>query len=127
MAATILAASALIFVQPVSAQAVHGSDPDNPPPWGSTIITSPSNSGEANPYSFDDPRYYSMPSYDDPALSPAPEQPAENLPGSTFVPPAPVGLVEPFGLPPVNPATSPELILPPMTNRPAAALESPIR
>ncbi len=89
-----------------------------------------------------------MPSYDDPYESyslrllnrdalhpgPAPQQPAENLPGSTFGLQPPVGLVDPFGLSPVNPATMPELMLPkpelmlPETmGSPADALETPVR
>ena len=89
-----------------------------------------------------------MPSYDDPYESyslrllnrnalhpaPAPQQPAENLPGSTFGLQPPVGLVDPFGLSPVNPATmpelklsKPELMLPETMGRPADALETPVR
>jgi hypothetical protein len=135
LAATILAASALIFVQPLFAQAVHGSDPDNPEPWGSTIIKSPSptNSGDLSIYSFDDPRYDAVHSYDDP-LEPALQEPAQNLPRSMFVPQPPVGLVDPFGLSPVNPATirelmlpKPELMLPITMGRPADSLETPVR
>jgi hypothetical protein len=150
LVATILAASAFIFAEPDFAQVPSGSHPDGPEPSGSTIISSPSptNSGEASNYSFDDPRWVALPSYDDPYESyslrllnrdalhpgPPPQQPAENLPGSTFGLQPPVGLVDPFGLSPVNPATMPELMLPkpelmlPETmGRPADALETPVR
>src|ERR1700720_4229515 len=67
LVATILAASAVIFAEPVFAQVPSGSHPD-PEPSGSTIISNPSptNSGEASNYSFDDPRWVALPSYDDP-------------------------------------------------------------
>ena len=42
------------------------------------------------------------------ALAPAPEQPVEPEPGSMYVPPAPLGLIDPVGHPPINP-NSPEL------------------
>ena len=140
LVATILAASAVIFAEPVFAQVPGGSHPDDPEPSGSTIISSPgpTNSGEASIYSFDhsldDPRWVLLPSYDDPYPAPAPQQPAENLPDSMFFLQPPVGLVDPFGLSPVNPATMPELMLPkpelmlPETmGRPADALETPVR
>jgi hypothetical protein len=125
LVATILAASAVIFAEPVFAQ-VPGASP------------SPTDSGDASIYSFDhsfdDPRWVLLPSYDDPYADPAPQQPAENLPGSMFLLQPPVGLVDPFGLSPVNPATKPELMLPkpelmlPETmGRPADALEAPVR
>lgn len=143
LVATILAASAVIFAEPVFAQVSGGSHPDDPEPSGSPIISNPSptNSGDASNYSFDDPRWVALPSYDDPyesyslrllnrnALHPAatPRLPAENLPGSTFGLQPPVGLVDPFGLSPVNPATVPELMLPDTMGRPADALETPVR
>src|ERR1700740_2547112 len=94
LVATILAASAVIFAEPVLAQVTRGSQPDDPEPWGSTIISSPSptNSGDASIYSFDDPRWVPLPSYDDPYPAPAAQQPAENHPGSMFVLQPPVGL-----------------------------------
>jgi hypothetical protein len=141
LVATILAASAVIFAEPVFAQVPSGSHPDDPERWGSTIISSPSptNSGDASVYSFDDhsfddPRWVPLPSYDDPYPTPAPQQPAENLPGSMFFLQPPAGLVDPFGLSPVNPATmpelklpKPELMLPETMGRPADALETPVR
>jgi hypothetical protein len=125
LAATILAASALVFVQPGFAQVPSGSDPDNPEPWGATIVTSPASSGDATPYSFDEPYDYAVPSSDGAALAPAPEEPAGTAPGSMFVPPPPVGLVEQYGHPPMNP-NLPELMLPNAISRPGE-LETPIR
>ena len=141
LVATILAASAVIFVEPVFAQVPSGSHPDDTEPWGSTIISSPSptNSGDTSIYSFDghsfdDPSWVPLPSYDDPYPAPAPQQPAEDLPGSMFFLQPPVGLVDPFGLSPVNPATmpqlmlpKPELMLPETMGGPADALETPVR
>jgi hypothetical protein len=117
LVATILAASAVIFAEPVFAQVPGGFDPDDP-----------------NFYSFDDPSWVPLPSYDDPYPAPAPQQPAENLPGSMFFLQPPAGLVDPFGLSPVSPATmpelklpKPELMLPETMGRPADALETPVR
>ena len=41
-------------------------------------------------------------------LTPAPEQPVQPEPGSMYVPPAPLGLIDPVGHPPINP-NMPEL------------------
>jgi len=186
LAATILAASAFVFVQPIFAQANVGSDPenplpwgsvtvvnppgpfgvlgnspssnssalapapiqpqpesqisipqgpssststaDNPPPWGSTAVASPDNYGDVNPYSFSNAGAYTTPSYGGAAISPAPEGPIQPVePGSPqgFVPPAPVGLVESFGSPPINPSF-PELP-PSVFARPAGTFQNPIR
>jgi hypothetical protein len=125
LVAAILAASALFFVRPGFAQVPAGSDPDNPEPWGSTIVTSPANSGDATPYSFDEPYDYAARSSDGAALAPAPEEPADTAPGSIFVPPPPVGLVEQYGHPPMNPDL-PELMVPSAIGRPGE-LETPIR
>ena len=91
--------------------------------WGST---DPVYSDEPNA-----PSPYALPSYDEPfdtgpALAPAPEQPAESEPGSMYVPPAPYGLIEVPGHPPISP-TSPELIPPDSLGRPATAFDGRIR
>jgi hypothetical protein len=126
LAATILAASALFFVRPGFAQVPSGSDPDNPEPWGATIVTSPANSGVATPYSFDENYDYSAASSDGAVLAPAPKEPAGTAPGSMFVPPPPVGLVEQYGHPPMNP-NFPELMVPNTMGRAAGGLETPVR
>jgi hypothetical protein len=126
LAATILAASALVFVRLGFAQVPHGSDPDNPEPWGATIVTNPANSAEASPYSFDEPYDYPAPSSDGDALAPAPEEPADTAPGSVFVPSPPVGLVEQYGHPPMNP-NFPELMVPNTMGTPPGELEIPLR
>ena len=167
LAATILAASALVFVQPVFAQSNVGSDPgdplpwgsvtvanppdpfevpgnapssdapalasapmqrmqpesplvtvppapdgydsngDNPPPWGSTEVHNQDNYGDFNPYAVGEPGGYTTPMYDGSALGSAPEapmQPAQPESSQGYVPPAPTGLVESFGRPPINPS-----------------------
>jgi hypothetical protein len=59
------------------------------------------------------------------AEAPAPEQPEESAPESTFVPQAPVGLIERPGLTPISPS-SPELIAPDAFARPAGGFHSPV-
>ena len=116
--AILVAASAFLFIQPVFAQADHDSPSEiGSGAWGST---DPVYSDEPNASS-----PYGLPSYDEsfagyPALAPAPEQPAESDPGSMYVPPAPYGLVEVPGHPPISP-TSPELIPPDSFARPAGS------
>jgi hypothetical protein len=169
----LVAASALLFIQPVFAQADHDSPSEiGSGAWGSTDpvdsdnVPPPSASYAASPHLFDDlsptypsaypsfaqadhdspseigsgawgstdpvysdepnaPAPYALRSYDDPftagpALGPAPEQPAESDPGSMYVPPAPYGLLEVPGHPPISP-TSPELIPPDAIARPAGS------
>lgn len=102
LAATIIATSALVFVHPVFAQ------------------TNLTDTGHASPPSFDQP-------WDDGSvLAPAPEQPLDPELGSMYVPPPPVGLIEPSGHPPINP-TSPELIPPDSFARPDGGFDRPIR
>ena len=169
LAATILAVSALFFVQPVFAQADVGSDPDNPlpwgsvivanppgplgtpenysmssnsppiapapmqalqpespqvfvppapdanaydadnpPPWGSTVVKNQDSYGDFNPNTLGEPGGYTTPLYGGSAMSRAPEGPVLPETSQAFVPQAPVGLVESFGHPPINP-TFPEL------------------
>ena len=93
VAATIVGASVLLFIQPVFAQS-DGESGDNYSP------------------SFEEPWG------DGPVLAPAPSQPEESEPGSMYVPPPAVGLIEPFGHPPVSP-NSPTLIPPDSMNIPA--------
>jgi hypothetical protein len=102
VAATIVAASALIFVHSSFAQ------------------TNPADSGYASPPSFDQP-------WDDGRVrTPAPDQPLASDPGSIYVPPPPVGLLERPGYTPINP-TSPELLPPDSFARPADGFIGPVR
>jgi len=89
--AALVAASAIVFVQPMFAQTDGGSTAE---------------SGGAVAPSFEEPWGESS---DGPALAPAPESPVEPQPGSMYVPPPPVGLIERPGLTPISP-TSPELL-----------------
>ena len=122
--AILIGASVLLLTQPVFAQADHDSSSEiGSGAWGST---DPVYSDEPNA-----PSPYALPSYDEPfdtgpALAPAPEQPAESEPGSMYVPPAPYGLIEVPGHPPISP-TSPELIPPDSLGRPATAFDGRIR
>ena len=171
VASILVAASALLFIQPVFAQADHDSPSEiGSGAWGSTDpvdsdnVPPPSASYGASHHLFDDlsstypsfaqadhdspseigsgawgstdpvdsdrpnaPSPYELPSYDEPfvagpALAPAPEQPAESDPGSMYVPPAPYGLIEVPGHPPISP-TSPELIPPDSFARSAGSFE----
>jgi len=110
LAATIVGASVLLFMQPVFAQ----SDGD-------------SESGDAYSPSFEEPWT------DGPVLAPAPSQPEESEPGSMYVPPPAVGLIEPWDHPAISP-TSPTLIPPDSMGIPAGgfhpeggAFHGPIR
>jgi hypothetical protein len=87
LVATIIAASALVFIQPVFAQTDGGS---------SSELSTDTQESPMDP-TFEEPWV------DGPVLTPAPEQPVQPQPGSMYVPPPPVGLVEPFGHPPINP------------------------
>lgn len=171
----LVAVSALLFIQPVFAQADHDSPSEiGSGAWGSTDpvdsdkVSPPSASYDATHHLFDDlsptdpstyssfaqadhdspseigsgawgstdpvysdqpnaPSPYELPSYDEPfdtgpALAPAPGQPAESEPGSMYVPPAPYGLIEVPGHPPISPS-SPELIPPDSLGRPATAFD----
>ena len=112
LVATIVGASALLFVQPVFAQDYGDS------------AAQPYSEGDAYEPSFDEPWA------DGPVLAPAPSQPEESAPGSIYVPPPQYGLIEPFDHPPVSP-TSPTLIPPDSLGIPAGgfhpAFHGPIR
>jgi hypothetical protein len=98
LVATIVAASALIFIRPVFAKTVVGSTPE---------MSADTQESSMDP-SFEEPWH------DGPVLTPAPLQPAQSEPGSMYVPPPPVGLIEPFGHPPINPSL-PELMPSPLS------------
>jgi hypothetical protein len=104
MLAAIVAASALVFVQPVFAQVPSGSNPDDPEPWGSTIVPNTSDYGDTNLYSFNEPHDYAAPASESPTLAPPPQQPAGTEPGSIYVPPPAVGPFEPYDYPPIDTA-----------------------
>ncbi len=114
LAATIVGASVLLFIQPVFAQTYGGS------------AAQASSDGDAYDPSFEEPWA------DGPVLAPAPSQPEDSEPGSMYVPPPPVGLIEPFGHPPESP-DSPTLIPPDSMGipaggfHPAYAFHGPIR
>ena len=93
LVATIVAASALAFIRPVFAQS--GS--------GYTSEISPDAQESSMDPSFEEPWH------DGPDLAPAPQQPIEPEPGSMYVPPPPVGLIDGVGHPPMNP-NLPELM-----------------
>jgi hypothetical protein len=93
LVATIVAASALVFIRPVFAKTVVGSTPE---------MSADTQESSMDP-SFEEPWH------DGPVLTPAPLQPIQSEPGSIYVPPPPVGLIEPFGHPPINPSL-PELM-----------------
>ena len=86
LVAIIVAASALAFIRPVFAETYAGYP----------VISSESQESSMDP-SFEEPWH------DGPDLAPAPEQPIEPEPGSMYVPPAPVGLIDGVGHPPMNP------------------------
>ena len=93
LVATIVAASALVFIQPVFAQ-VDG--------------------GSAREFSADTHESSMVPSFEGPRgdglfLMPAPQQPVQSEPGSMYVPPPPVGLNEQFEQPSIHP-NSPALM-----------------
>ena len=86
LVATIVAASALVFIRPVFAE-THGGFPE----------ISPGTQESSMDPSFEEPWH------DGPLLTPAPDQPVQPELGSIYVPPPSVGLIEPFGRPPINP------------------------
>lgn len=97
LAATILAASALLVAHPVFAGGYITGDPQ---PFGANPGFSDYGAGQ----SFDDPS-------DGPVLAPAPLQPFVSESGSMYVPPPPDGLVQTPGTPPVN-LSRPQEMLP---------------
>jgi len=116
LVATLVAAAALVFVQPALAQ----TDGDS----AAKIST-----GTQESSSVPDPHEswdLTTPSFDSPALAPAPEEPVDREPGSMFEPAPPVGLIEPWGHPPISP-NSPTLIAPDSMGRPAGGFVGRIR
>ena len=107
VAATIVGASVLLFIQPVFAQSDYGSAAQTP----SDAWESPE-SGDAYSPSFEEPWG------DGPVLAPAPSQPEAAEPGSMYVPPPAVGLIEPGDHPAISP-NSPTLIPPDSVGIPA--------
>jgi hypothetical protein len=93
LAATIVAASALVFIRPVFAETYAGF----PVMSSDTQESSDSQEPSMEP-SFEEPWS------DGSALTPAPDQPMQPEPGSIYVAPPPVGLIEPAGHPPINPS-----------------------
>ena len=87
LVATIAAASALVFVRPVFAETYAGFP-----------VSSPDSQESSMEPSFEEPWS------DGPVLTPAPEQPIQPEPGSMYVPPPPVGLIDGIGHPPINPS-----------------------
>lgn len=107
LAATILAASALLLVRPVFAQEPKGTDSDDPAPWGSTIVANPPDPlYDAPPPRIDRPWAYTAhpneataPTADTSALATAPIQPVPESP-LVSTPPAPDGYSSNFENPP---------------------------
>ena len=96
VAATILAASALVIAQPSFAGGYIAGDPQ---PFGASAGSSDYSAAP----SFDEPS-------DGPVLAPAPLQPFVSESGSMYVPPPPDGLVQTPGTPPVNTARPNEML-----------------
>ena len=93
LVATIAAASTLLFIRPVFAETYDGfpimsSDSQESPP---------DTEGSSMEPSFEEPWS------DGTDLTPAPDQPIQPEPGSIYVAPPPVGLIDGFGHPPINP------------------------
>jgi hypothetical protein len=89
---TIAAASALVFIRPVYAETYAGF-----PVISSDTQESSDSPGPSMEPSFEEPWS------DGQVLTPAPEQPVQPEPGSMYVPPPPVGLIDGVGHPPINP------------------------
>ena len=92
----------LLIVQPVFAQTDGAS-------------AASAEAGDAYDPSFEEPWG------DGPVLAPAPSQPEAAAPGSMYVPPPPVGLIEPFDHPPESP-NMPMLEPPDSMNIPAGGV-----
>ena len=98
LVATVAAASTLLFIRPVFAETYDGF----PIISSDSQESSPDTEGSSMEPSFEEPWS------DGTELTPAPEQPEQPEPGSIYVPPAPLGLIDPVGHPPINP-NMPEL------------------
>jgi hypothetical protein len=116
LVATFVAGAALALVPPAFAQTGGDSLDD----WQPSMAPNQAESEDNGATSFEEP-------WDDgPVMAPAPEQPVDPAPGSTFVAPPPVGLIEPWGHPAISP-TSPTLIPPDSFARPASGFSSNVR
>jgi hypothetical protein len=92
LVATIAAASTLLFIRPVFAETYAGL----PEMSADSQESSDSEESPMEP-SFEEPWS------DGSVLTPAPEQPVQPEPGSMYVAPPPVGLIDGLGHPPINP------------------------
>ena len=97
LVATIAAASTLLFIRPVFAETYAG--------YPVTDTQESLDSQESS----DSPGPTIEPSFEEPwsdgqVLAPAPEQPMQTEPGSMYVAPPPVGLIDGVGHPPINPS-----------------------
>ena len=121
LVATFVAGAALALTPPVFAQAGGASAAETPADnWESSVSPNQAESEDTGAPSFD------VPWDDGAAMAPAPEQPVEPAPGSMFVAPPPVGLIEPWEHPAISP-TSPTLIPPDSMGRPVAGFPGPVR
>jgi hypothetical protein len=98
LVATIAAASTLLFIRPVFAETYAGFP----------VISSDSQESFDGQESSDSQEPSMEPSFEEPwgggsVLTPAPEQPMQPEPGSMYVAPPPVGLIDGIGHPPINP------------------------
>lgn len=90
----------------------YGSDLDNPPDWGSSVVPGPSNNyGDVSPYAYSgDVSSYlfhgndTLAPSESPQLDAAPQQPPSPTLPPAYVPPDPDGLVESFEHGPINPS-----------------------
>ena len=107
-----LVGAGLLFAHPVFAQ--NNDDP-------AAHVSAYGDASDATAPSFDEP-------WDtgDTALAPAPAMPEYVEPGLMYVPPPPVGLIEPGNHPAISP-TSPTLIPPDSFARPAGVFNGRIR
>ena len=93
LVATIAAASTLLFIRPVFAETYDGF----PIMSSDSQESSPDTEGSSMEPSFEEPWS------DGTDLTPAPDQPIQPEPGSIYVAPPPVGLIDGLGHPPINP------------------------
>jgi hypothetical protein len=93
LVATIAAASTLLFIRPVFAETYDGF----PIMSSESQESSPDTEGSSMEPSFEEPWS------DGTDLTPAPDQPMQPEPGSIYVAPPPVGLIDGLGHPPINP------------------------
>src|SRR5258708_17843773 len=94
LVAMIAATSTLLFIRPVFAETYAGF----PVISSDSQESSPDTEGSSMEPSFEEPWS------DGSVLTPAPEQPMQPQPGSMYVAPPPVGLVDGVVHPPINPS-----------------------